>query len=174
MFLVANTSNLFFIIYQVLAHVMASGGRPACVLESSDVLVELEAPPFIAVLVAPDAMVLSIRGNGVDSRFFRCGSTKSTLVPDGFSASSLSWVMEFLKSTSNLDCMAPELSACSLLILSILVSRFHNLSLTVSYLFFNSSISILICFSPCLSIYLLCPPSAAVSLLSPLQDIVVV
>ena len=123
-----------------------------CVLESSVVLVEFEAPPFIAVLVPPDPMLLSIRGNGADSRFFRCGSTKSTLVTGGLSATNLSWAIEFLKSASKLDCMAPELCACSLLIVSILISRFHNFSFTVSYRFFISSISFLIRFSRPLSV----------------------
>ena len=88
-------------------------------------------------------MLLSIRGNGVDSRFFRCGSTKSTLVPGGLSSANLSWAVEFLKSESNLDCMAPEFSAGSLLIVSNLVLRFHNFSFTVSYVLFISSISFL-------------------------------
>ena len=70
---------------------------------ASDLVVEFEAPTFIAVLVPPDAMVQSIRVNGVDSRFFCCGSTMLTLVPDGFSITILSCAIEFLKSTSNLD-----------------------------------------------------------------------
>ena len=32
-------------------------------------------------------MLVAIRGNGVDSRFFRCGSAKSNIVPRGLSAS---------------------------------------------------------------------------------------
>ena len=80
-FLVANASIVLFIIYQVFSHVMGSGGTPVCALESPGVLVELEAPPFIAVLVPPDPMLLAIRCNGVDSRFFRRGSTKLLLVP---------------------------------------------------------------------------------------------
>ena len=83
------------------------GLPPACVLVSSGILVQCEAPPFIADRVPPDAMVLSIRGNGVDFCFFRCVSTKSTLNPDTLSATNLSWVIEILKSTSNSDCMAP-------------------------------------------------------------------
>ena len=66
-----------------------------CALETSGVLVEFEAPPFIAVLVPPDPMLLSIRGNGDDFRFFRYGSTKSTLVPAGFPATILSWAEGF-------------------------------------------------------------------------------
>ena len=124
-FLAANASSVLFITCQVLAHVLASDCTPVCDPESSDVLVELEALTFLAVLVPPDAFVLSNRINGVHSRCFRCGSTKSTLDPDGFPTTNLSWAMEFLKSTSNLDCMAPELSVCSLLIVSILVSSFQ-------------------------------------------------
>ena len=44
-FLVANASSVLFIICQVLAHVMTSGGTPTCVLESSGVVVEFEATP---------------------------------------------------------------------------------------------------------------------------------
>ena len=44
-FLVANASRVLFIISQVLSHVMASSGTPVCDPESSDVLVEFEAPP---------------------------------------------------------------------------------------------------------------------------------
>ena len=51
-----------------------------CVLESPGIIVEFEAPPFTAVLVIPDPILLSIRGNGMESRFLRCGSAKSTLV----------------------------------------------------------------------------------------------
>ena len=97
-------------------------------------------------------MVLSIRGNGVDSCFFCCGYTKSTLFPDGLSATNFFWAMNFLKSTSSLVSMAPEFSVCSLLILFIPVFRFYNFSLTVSYLFIISSISFLICFSRFLSV----------------------
>ena len=73
-------------------------------------------------------MMFSIRGNDVDSRSLRCGSTKSTLVPGCLSFIDLLWAIEFLKSASNLVCLAQELSARSLLIGSILVSRFHNFS----------------------------------------------
>ena len=62
---------------------MASGGTHVCALESSGVLVEFEALPFIAVLFPPDP-VLSIGVNAVDSPFFRCGSTKSTLFQVAF------------------------------------------------------------------------------------------
>ena len=110
-FLVPNASSLLFIIYQVLAHVKAYGGTPVCVFVSSGVLVEFEAPPFIAVLVTPEPMLLSIRGNGVESLFLRCGLTKSPLVPGCLSITNLSWAEEFLKSAFNLNCMAQELSA---------------------------------------------------------------
>ena len=48
--------------------------------------------------------------------------------------------------------MAQEISAWSLLIVSILVSRFHNFSFTVSYSCFISCISFLICFSRSMSV----------------------
>ena len=65
----ANASSVVFIISQVLAHVMASGVILVCVLETLGILVEFEASPLVAVLVIPDPMLLSIRGNGVDSCF---------------------------------------------------------------------------------------------------------
>ena len=137
---------------QELAHVMASGCTPVFSPESSVVLAVIETPVFMAVLIASGVRVLSVRANGVDSCFFRCGSAKSTLVPDGFSTTELSWANEFLKRESSFDCMAQELSACSLPIVSILVSRFHNFSFTVSYRFFISSKSFLKCFSRSLSV----------------------
>ena len=80
-------------------------------------------------------MLAAPRGNGsgVDSRLFRCGSTKSTLLPCVLSVAGLSYDVEFLKMASSLACMAHELSAWSLLIVSILVSRLPNLLFTVSY-----------------------------------------
>ena len=77
---------------------------------------------------------------------------KSSLVPCGLSATSLSCAVEFLKRAYSLDCMVQELSAWSLLIYSILVSRFHNFSFTVSYRCFISCMSFLICFSRFLSV----------------------
>ena len=62
------------------------------------VLVEFEAPPFMAVLFTPEFMLFSTHGNGVDSLFLRCGSTKLTLVPGGLSVTDLSWAIEFLNS----------------------------------------------------------------------------
>ena len=44
-FFVANASSVLFTISQLLAHVMACGGTPVCDPESSDVLIEFEAPP---------------------------------------------------------------------------------------------------------------------------------
>ena len=161
-FLVANASRVMFIISQVLAHVMASGCLTVFDPESSVVLAVFETPNFIAVHIPPDAIVLSVCTNGVDSRFFRCGSTKSTLVSDGFSTTNLSWANEFLKRASSLDCMAQDLSAYSLPIVSILVSRFLNFSFTVSYRFFISSISFLICFSRSLSVASTLPSSRPV------------
>ena len=79
-----------------------------CVLKSPGVFVEFEVPSFIAVLVPAAPILVATRGNGVD---FHYGSIKSTLVPSGLSATSLYWAIEFLKSASNLDCMAQELSA---------------------------------------------------------------
>ena len=125
-FLVANASSVLFIISQVLAHVMASGATLVFVLESSGVFVVFEVPPFMMVLDPPAHELVAIRGNAVDSRLFRCGSMKSSLVPCGLSATSLSCAVEFLKRAYSLDCMAQELSAWSLLIYSNLVSRFHN------------------------------------------------
>ena len=82
-FLVANASSVLFIISQVLAHVMASGVTFVCVLVSPGKFVEFEVPPFIVVLDPITPIIFAIRGNGVDSRLFRCGFTKSTLVPCG-------------------------------------------------------------------------------------------
>ena len=65
-----------------------------CALVSPGVLVEFEAPPFIAVLVTLEPMLLSIRGNGVDSLFLRYGSTKSTLVPGCLSFTNFSSAIE--------------------------------------------------------------------------------
>ena len=94
-FLVANGSSVQFIISQVL-HMSwhLAGGTPVCASVSPGVLVEFEAPPFISVLDTPEPMLLSIRGNGVDSLFLRCGSTKSTLVPDCLSITNFSWAIE--------------------------------------------------------------------------------
>ena len=97
-FLVANASSVLFISSQVLAHVMASGFKPVRDPETSFVLVEFETPIFMAVLIPPDAMVLSIRANGVDSHFFRCGLT--TLVPDGFFRNNFSLAVDFCKRSS--------------------------------------------------------------------------
>ena len=80
-FLVANASSVLFIISPVLAHVMASGATLVCVLESPGAFVVFEVPRFIMVMDPPALMLVTIRGNGVDSRLFRCGSMKSTLVP---------------------------------------------------------------------------------------------
>ena len=52
-FLVANASSVLFIISQVCAQVMASNVTPECALDSLGILVELDAPPFVAVLVIP-------------------------------------------------------------------------------------------------------------------------
>ena len=82
---------------------MASRCTPLFDPESSVAHVVFETPTFMAVLIPPDAMVLSVRANGVGSRFFRCGSTKSTLAADGFSTTNLSWAIEFLKRASGLD-----------------------------------------------------------------------
>ena len=100
----------------------------------------------------PAPVLAAIWVNGVDSGLFRCGSVRSTLVPCGLSATSLSCAVEFLKRSSNLDCIAHELSAWSLLIVSILVFRFHNFSFTVSYRCFISCISFLIYLSRSLSV----------------------
>ena len=93
-----------------------------------------------------------VGGNGVDSRLFRCGSTKSTLLPCARFVTRLSCVIEFLKMASSLDCMAYELSAWSLLIVSILVSRLPSLLFTVSYRCLISCMSFLMFFSPSLSV----------------------
>ena len=122
------------------------------VLESSGVFLVFEVPPLMMVLDTHAPVLVAVRGNGVDSRLFRCGSMKSTLVSCGLSATSLSCAVEFLKRASSLDCMAQELSAWSLLIVSILVSRFHKFLFTVSYRCFVSCISFLISFSRSLSV----------------------
>ena len=104
-FIVAKASSVLFIISQLVAHVMASVATLVCVLESPGAFVEFEVP-FIMVLEPPAPMLVAIRGNSVDSRLFRCGSVKSTLVPYGLSATSLSCAIEFLKRSSSLDFMA--------------------------------------------------------------------
>ena len=85
---------------------MASVATLVCVLESPGAFVEFDVPLFKMVLEPPAPMLVAIRGNSVDSRLFRCGSVKSTLVPYGLSATSLSCAIEFLKRSSSLDCMA--------------------------------------------------------------------
>ena len=158
-FLVAIASSVLFIISQVLAHVMASGATLVFVLESPGTFVVFEIPPFMMVLDPPVPILAALRGNGVDSHLFPCGSIKLTLVPCGFSVASLSSAIEFLNRASSLDCMAQELSAWSLLIVSNLVSRFHYFSFTVLYRFFISSLSFLICFSRSLSVVTTFPTS---------------
>ena len=49
MSLVANSLSVRFIISQVFAHVMASGATLVCIFNSLGTLVEIDAPPFIAV-----------------------------------------------------------------------------------------------------------------------------
>ena len=85
-------------------------------------------PPPGAVLAASRG-----NGNGVDCRLFRCGSTKSTLLPCVRSAAGLSCDVEFLKMAYNFLCIAHELSAWSLLIVSINVSKLPNWLFTASY-----------------------------------------
>ena len=115
-FLVANASSVLFIIDKMLAHIMASGAILVFVLEPSVAFVVFDVPPFMMVLDLPVPTLVAIRGNGVESRFFRCGSMKSTLVPCGLPATSLSYAVEFLKMASSLACMAQELLVWSLLI----------------------------------------------------------
>ena len=100
------------------------------------------APPPCAVLAASRGI-----GNGVDCRLFRCGSTKSTLLPCVRSAASLSCDVEFLKMASSFACIAHEVSAWYLLIVSTLVSRLPNWLLTASYCCFISCKSFLMFFS---------------------------
>ena len=140
LFLVANASNVLFIVSQVLAYVMASGPTLLLVVKSPGPFVVFEVPLFIIVLPPPPPW-------SYDSRLFRCGSTKSTLLPCVRSVTGLSCDVEFLKMASNLACMAHELSAWSLLIVSILVSRLPNLLFTVSYRCFFSCMSFLMFFS---------------------------
>ena len=123
-FLVANASSVLFIVSQVLAHVMASGATWVFVLETSGAFVVFEDPPFMVVLEPSVPMLAAIRGNGVDSRLFRCCSMESTLVPCGLSAGSLSCAVELLKRASSLDCIAHELSAWSLCSLCPIVASF--------------------------------------------------
>ena len=111
-------------------------------------------PPPGAVLTASRG-----NGNGVDCRFFRCGSTKSTLLPCVRSAAGLSCDVEFLKMASSFACIAHELSAWSLLIVSILVSRLPNWLFTASYR----------CFISCMSFLMFLPRSPSVA--STLSDI---
>ena len=100
-FLVANASSALFIISQVLAHVTASGATLVFELESPGAHVEFAVLPFMMVLGPPAPVLVAIRGNGVDSRLFPCGSMKSTLVPCGLSATSFSCALEFLKRASS-------------------------------------------------------------------------
>ena len=115
-FLVANASSVLYIISQVLVHVMASGATSVFVLESPGTFVEFEVPPFMMVLDPPVPILAALRGNGVDSRLFRCGSIKSTLVPCGLSVASLSCAIEFLKKASSLTVWHKkfQLRPCSL------------------------------------------------------------
>ena len=137
----------------MLAYVMASGPTLVRVVESPGPFVELEVPSFIIVLALPAPALAALWGNGVDSRLFRCGSTKSTLLPCVQSVTSLSCDVECLKRASSLDCMAHEFSAWFLLIVSIFVSRLPNLLFTVSYCCFISCMSFLIFFSLSLSLF---------------------
>ena len=59
-FFVANASCVFFIISQVFAHVMASSVTLVCAPESLGILVEFGTPPFMAVLIIPDPVLLLI------------------------------------------------------------------------------------------------------------------
>ena len=95
-------------------------------------------PPPGAVLAASRG-----NGNGVYWDLFRCGSTKSTLLPCVRSAAGLSCDVEFLKMASSFACIAHELSAWSLLIVSILVSKIPNWLFTASYRCFISGMSFL-------------------------------
>ena len=70
-----------FIISQVIAHVRASGATSVFVLESPRTFVECEVPLFMMVSETPAPILAAFRGYDVDSRLFRCGSIKSTLVP---------------------------------------------------------------------------------------------
>ena len=131
---------------------MASGRLLVLVVEAPGPFVEFEVPPFIIVLLPNTLALAALRVNGVDSRLFRFGSTKSTLLPCVRSVISLFCDVEFLKRASSLDCMTYELSAWPLLIVSILVSRLHNLMFTVSYRWFISRKTSLIFFSFSLSV----------------------
>ena len=68
-FLVANASNVLFIISQVFAHVMASGVTLVWASDFLGILVEFDSRPVAAVPVILDHMLFVIRGNGVDSCF---------------------------------------------------------------------------------------------------------
>ena len=146
--LVANASNVLFVFSQVLAHVVASGPTLVLLVESPGHF----GSTLHNCLGPPGPMPAAPRGNGVDSRLFRCGSIKSTLLTCVLSVGSVSCAVEFLKRASSLDCMAHELSAWSLLIVSVLVSRLHNLLFTVSYRCFSSCMSFLKIFSRSLSV----------------------
>ena len=101
------------------------------------------------MVFVPRAPVLAaIRGNGVESflPFYEVNSGTLRL-----SVTSFSCAVECLKRASSFDCIAQELSAWSLFIVSILVSRFHNFSFTVLYRCFNSCMSFLIYLSRSLS-----------------------
>ena len=92
-------------------------------------------PLFIIALPPPPGAVFAAswgNGNGVDCRLFRCGSTKSNLLPCVRSAAGLSCDVEFLKMASSFACIAHELSAWSLLIVFILVAKLPNWLFTAS------------------------------------------
>ena len=59
-FLVANASSVLFIISQLFVQFMASGATLECALVSLCILVEFYTPPFVAVSVNPDPMLLWI------------------------------------------------------------------------------------------------------------------
>ena len=120
-FLVAIASNVLFIISQVLADVMASGPALLLVVKFPGPFVVVEVPLLIIVL-APLNRCSPRPGVTVMVLTHAC----SVVVPRNqlcYLAFDPSCDVEFLKMASSLTCMAHELSAWSLLIVSILVSR---------------------------------------------------
>ena len=110
LFLVAKASSVLFIISQSWHPVprYCSSWNPldhSSYLQFHSSLLSCPPPPGTVLATS------RVGGNGVDSCLFRCGSTKSTLLPCARFVTRLSCVIEFLKIEYSLNFMAHELSA---------------------------------------------------------------
>ena len=140
-FLVANASSVLFIIFSSVFHVIASGNTlPWTFPGDSDWIWCASVCCWLLFFQSYDVLDLR-QGRGFLFLTIRLFSLKAS-----------SWLIEFLKSASNLDCMDPELSTWSLLIVSILVFRLQDLSVKVLYRFLISSVSFLMNFFCSLSV----------------------